>query len=123
MTTLVAIVEPETAGDPMSDRRWVPQQPAVSRRLAEAGHQASPPTVRRLLHDLGLGLHANAKQVEGRATHPDRDTQFSTSHARRRRSRQPGLPQVSGQQEEGTGRQLQECGARLEPGGRRRERP
>ncbi|MFN8557769.1 MAG: ISAzo13 family transposase [Dehalococcoidia bacterium] len=96
MTTLVAIVEPETAGDPMSDRRWVRSSlRSLSRRLAEAGHQASPPTVRRLLHDLGLGLHANAKQVEGRATHPDRDTQFQYIARQRATFTAAGLPQVS----------------------------
>ncbi len=95
MTTLAAIIEPETAGDPMSDRKWVRRSLRyLSRRLDEAGHQASPPTVRRLLDDLGFGLHANAKQVEERA-HPDRDQQFRYIAAQRAAFTAAGLPQVS----------------------------
>lgn len=80
----------------MSDRRWVRSSlRSLRRRLAEAGHRASPPTVRRLLDVLGVGLHANAKQVEGRAAHPDRDTQFRYIAARRAAFTAAGLPQVS----------------------------
>lgn len=67
----------------------------LSRRLGEAGHRASPSTVRRVLGDLGLGLHANAKQVEGRARHPDRDAQFRYIGAQRAAFGAAGLPQVS----------------------------
>ena len=54
MTVLQELVEPVIAGDPMSDRKWVRSSlRELSRRLGEAGHPASPPTVRRLLDDLG----------------------------------------------------------------------
>ncbi len=80
----------------MSERRWVRRSLRyLSRRLRAAGHRASPPTVRRLLDALGLGLHANAKQVEGRATHPDRDRQFGYIAAQRAAFGAAGLPQVS----------------------------
>ncbi len=49
----------------------------LSRRLGEAGHPASRPTVRRLLRKLGYALRVNAKQVEGATAHPDRDAQFT----------------------------------------------
>ncbi len=80
----------------MSDRKWVRRSlRSLSRRLGEAGHRASPPTVRRLLDEMGLGLHANTKQVEGRAAHPDRDQQFRYIAAQRAAFTAAGLPQVS----------------------------
>jgi len=70
-------VAPETAGDPMSGQKWVRSSlRTVSARLREAGHMVSPPTVGRLLKKLDYALHVNAKKIEARATHPDRDTQF-----------------------------------------------
>ena len=36
----------------------------------------SPPTVGRLLKDLGYSLHVNAKKIEASSNHPDRDQQF-----------------------------------------------
>lgn len=96
MTALAALIEPETAGDPMSDRRWVRSSlRRLSRCLREVGHRASPPTVRRLLDDLGYRLDANAKHVEGRAAHPDRDTQFQYIATQRQAFTEAGLPQVS----------------------------
>jgi len=75
--TLQEIVAPETAGDPMSDQKWVRSSlRTLSRRLREAGHAVSPPTVGRLLTGLGYALHVNAKKVEARADHPDRSAQF-----------------------------------------------
>ncbi len=96
MTVLQELVEPVIAGDPMSDRKWVRSSlRELSRRLGEAGHPASPPTVRRLLDDLGYRLHANTKQVEAGAAHPDRDTQFQYITAQRDAFAAAGLPQVS----------------------------
>ena len=80
----------------MSDRRWGRSSlQRLSRCLREAGRQASPPTVRRLLDDLGYRLHANAKQVEGQATHPDRDRPFEDIALQRATFSATGLPQVS----------------------------
>jgi hypothetical protein len=46
---LDALVQPETAGDPMSEQKWVRSSlRQLSRRLKDAGHPASPPTVGRL---------------------------------------------------------------------------
>ena len=57
MTVLRDLIEPVTAGDPMSERKWVRSSlRELSRRLGEAGHPASPPTVRRLLDTLGYRL-------------------------------------------------------------------
>jgi NAD(P)-dependent dehydrogenase (short-subunit alcohol dehydrogenase family) len=68
VTALQALVEPVTAGDPMSERQWVRASLRhLSRQLGAAGHPASPPTVRRLLAALGYRLHGNTKQLEAGA--------------------------------------------------------
>jgi transposase len=76
LTALEALVEPVTRGDPMSPLRWTCQS---TRQLAAAlnqqGYSISPPTVAKLLHDLGYSLQANTKTLEG-TSHPDRDQQF-----------------------------------------------
>jgi hypothetical protein len=96
VTALQALVEPVTAGDPMSAQQWVRASlRSLSRRLGEAGHQASPPTVRRLLDDRGYRLHANTKQLESGGGHPDRDQQFSYITQQRQAFGAAGLPQIS----------------------------
>jgi hypothetical protein len=89
-------VEPETAGDPMSDQTWVRSSVRqLSRRLAEIGHRVSHQTVGRLLRRLKYALHVNAKRGEARAQHPDRDDQFAYSAAQRRAAQAAGLPVIS----------------------------
>jgi hypothetical protein len=96
VTVLAELVEPVTAGDPMSEQRWVRASlRSLSRQLGEAGHPASPPTVRRLLDDQGYRLHANTKQLESSAAHPDRDQQFGYITDQRQVFGAAGLPQIS----------------------------
>lgn len=71
-------MEPETAGDPMSEQKWVRSSlRTLSRRLKEAAHPASAPTVGRLLRKLGFALRVNAKKREASDAHPDRRVQFA----------------------------------------------
>jgi Rhodopirellula transposase DDE domain len=96
VTALQEVVAPETAGDPMSERKWVRRSLRwVSARLAARGQVASPPTVRRLLDGLGYALHGNVKRLEARAQHPERDTQFAYIAAQRRTFQAAGWPIVS----------------------------
>jgi hypothetical protein len=93
---LQALVEPVTAGDPRSEQKWVRASlRQLSRRLGEAGHSASPPTVRRLLDAQGYRLHANTKQLEAGAAHPERDQQFQYITEQRQAFGAAGLPQLS----------------------------
>jgi len=73
---LLALVEPDMRGDPMSPLRWTTKS---TRRLADEltrqGHRVSADTVADLLREEGFSLQANAKTLEG-AQHPDRDAQF-----------------------------------------------
>ena len=87
---------PETAGDPMSDQKWVRSNlRTVSARLRAAGHTVSPPTVGRLLKKLDYALHVNAKKIEAWASHPDRDAQFGHIADQRQVFTDAGLPIIS----------------------------
>jgi len=93
---LQELVEPETAGDPMSDQKWVRSSlRQLSVRLTKAGHPASAPTVGRLLDKLGYALHVNAKKVEASSAHADRDKQFEHIAAQRGEFQEAGLPIIS----------------------------
>jgi transposase len=73
---LLALVEPDERGDPMSPLRWTTKSlRALAGELARQGHPVSAPTVGRLLKEQGFSLQANAKTLEGKQ-HPDRDAQF-----------------------------------------------
>ena len=92
---LMALVEPESRGDPQSPLRWT----CLSTRnlagtLTAAGHACSAPTVARLLKAEGYSLQGNAKVAEG-AQHPDRDAQFRCIAARAREFLDAGEPVVS----------------------------
>ncbi len=50
---LLKLVEPETAGDPCSSRKWVRKTPRkLAETLRKKGHDVSRETVRRLLTDV-----------------------------------------------------------------------
>ena len=93
---LQAVVEPETAGDPMSAQKWVRSSlRRLSARLRGDGHPASPPTVARLLSQLGYALHVNAKKIEASAERPDREAQFAHLAAQKAAFAAAGQPIIS----------------------------
>ena len=80
----------------MSEQKWVRSSlRQLSTRLKQAGHQASPPTVGRLLNDLGYALHVNAKKLEASAAHADRNEQFEYIATQRQAFAAAGLPIIS----------------------------
>ena len=90
------MVEPETAGDPMSGQKWVRSSlRQLSCRLTAAGHPVSHQTAGRLLKDLDYALHVNAKKIEASAAHPDRDDQFAYIATQRQGFAAAGLPIIS----------------------------
>lgn len=96
MTALAELVEPVTAGDPMSEQTWVRVSlRQVRRDLGAAGHPARPPTVRRLLDAQGDRLPANTKPLESSAAQPDRDQPFGSIPQQRQTFSAAGLPQLS----------------------------
>src|SRR5215472_7266391 len=73
---LLALVEPDERGDPMSPLRWtVKSTRNLADELTRQGHKVSADTVGDLLRDEGFSLQGNAKTIEG-TRHPDRDAQF-----------------------------------------------
>ena len=90
------MVEPETAGDPTSEQKWVRSSlRQLSTRLAEVGHAVSPPTVGRLLEGLGYARHVNAKRREATDAHPEREAQFTQIKAQREEFERAGWPIIS----------------------------
>ncbi|MFE4518052.1 ISAzo13 family transposase [Kitasatospora sp. NPDC056783] len=92
---LLALVEPDERGDPMSPLRWTTKS---TRRLADEltrqGHRVSADTVGDLLREEGFSLQANAKTIEGRQ-HPDRDAQFRYINEQAKQHIDAGDPVVS----------------------------
>ena len=73
---LLALVEPDERGDPMSPLRWTTKSLRVlAAELTRQGHRAGADTVADLLHEEGFSLQGNAKALEGKQS-PDRDAQF-----------------------------------------------
>jgi hypothetical protein len=95
VAVLQARVEPETAGDPESDQKWMRSSlRQLSRDLGTAGHAVSPPTVGRLLKAQDYSLKANVKKETGK-DHPDRDKQFCYLEEQKRAFLEAGQPVIS----------------------------
>ena len=75
-SALLALVEPEERGDPMSPLRWTTKSTRnLAAELTRQGHRVGADTVGDLLRAEGFSLQGNAKTIEGQR-HPDRDAQF-----------------------------------------------
>jgi hypothetical protein len=73
---LLALVEPDARGDPMSPLRWTCKSLSrLTSALVAQGHRISRTLVGELLHQQKFSLQANRKTREG-DSHPDRDAQF-----------------------------------------------
>ncbi|MEU0040343.1 ISAzo13 family transposase [Streptomyces sp. NPDC006333] len=92
---LLALVEPDVRGDPVSPLRWTTKS---TRKLAELltrqGHRISADTVGDLLREEGFSLQSNAKTLEGKQ-HPDRDAQFRYLNEQARDHQDSGAPVIS----------------------------
>ena len=76
LADLLALVEPDARGDPMSPLRWTCKSlRRLARELTALGHQISHTVVGELLKEQKFSLQANRKTREG-ADNPDRDAQF-----------------------------------------------
>jgi Rhodopirellula transposase DDE domain len=74
---LLALVEPDERGDPMSPLRWTTKSTRkLADELTRQGHRVGADTVADILRAEGFSLQGNAKVLEGRQ-HPDRDAQFA----------------------------------------------
>ncbi|MCX4537756.1 ISAzo13 family transposase (plasmid) [Streptomyces sp. NBC_00841] len=92
---LLALVEPDERGDPISPLRWTTKSLRhLAEELAGQGHPVSAPTVGRLLRENGFSLQVNAKTLEGRQ-HPDRDAQFRYINEQVKQHQGAGEPVIS----------------------------
>jgi transposase len=92
---LLALVEPEERGDPMSPLRWTTKSTRkLAAELAAQGHKVSADTVGDLLREEGFSLQGNAKSIEGRR-HPDRDAQFRYINEQVKAHQDAGDPVIS----------------------------
>src|SRR5206468_3793444 len=92
---LLALVEPDERGDPMSPLRWTTKSLRhLAEQLTERGHAVSAPTVGRLLRAHGFSLQATAKTLEGEQ-HPDRNAQFEYINEQVKDHQADGAPVIS----------------------------
>src|SRR5215472_1738531 len=64
---LLALVQPDERGDPMSPLRWTTKSTRkLAAELTAQGHKVSADTVGDLLREEGFSLQGNAKTIEGR---------------------------------------------------------
>src|SRR6266581_5789503 len=92
---LLALVEPDERGDPMSPLRWTTKSlRTLAGELTRQGHPAGADTVAGLLREEGFSLQGNAKTIEGNQV-PDRDAQFRYIYERVRGHRDAGQPVIS----------------------------
>jgi hypothetical protein len=92
---LLALVEPEERGDPMSPLRWTTKSTRnLAGELTRRGHRVGADTVGDLLRAEGFSLQGNAKTVEGQR-HPDRDAQFRYINAQARAYQGTADPVIS----------------------------
>jgi len=92
---LLALIEPEERGDPMSPLRWTTKSTRVlATELTRQGHRVGSDTVAELLREEGFSLQGNAKTIEGKQS-PDRDAQFRYLNDQVTEHQDAGEPVVS----------------------------
>src|SRR5437899_7077303 len=92
---LMALVEPDERGDPMSPLRWTTKSLRnLAAELSRQGHRVTAPTVGRLLKEQGFSLQGTAKTLEG-DQHPDRDAQFRYINEQVKAHQAAGQPVIS----------------------------
>ena len=79
---MLNLVEPETAGDPDRERKWIRRSlRKLCDELALTGHGASEATIARILKNHDSSLRVHAKEKEPGAQPPDRNQQFESIEA------------------------------------------
>lgn len=91
------MVEPVTAGNPMSEEKWLHRMSLshIQVELNQRGYPISQPTISRLLKKCKYSLKRNRKEKETGSQHPQRDEQFRYIGEKRELYRKEGIPTVS----------------------------
>ncbi len=94
-STLIELVTPEVAGDPVKGQRWIVRSlPQIQAALDDQGQKMSHETIRRLLHKHKISPKAHVKRLVPRP-HPERDTPFQYILAQRAAFEVAGWPIIS----------------------------
>lgn len=92
---LEALMDENTAGDPMSPLKWTNKSTyAIADELNARGHKVSPDSVGRLLKKRGYSLQANVKTIEGNSS-VERDEQFKYMNEQVRKFIEQRYPVIS----------------------------
>jgi len=92
---LLALVEPDARGDPMSPLRWtVKSLSQLTQALVAKGHRIGRTLLSELLHQQKFSLQANRKTREGES-HPDRNAQCDHLNESVRAALAAGEPVIS----------------------------
>jgi hypothetical protein len=95
LADLLALVEPDARGDPMSPLRWTCKSLSrLARALTAQGHRVGRTLVGEVLKQQKFSLQANCKTREG-SSHPDRDAQFRHMNEAVRAALAAGEPVIS----------------------------
>ena len=95
LPALLALIEPDASGDPMSDRRRTSMSlRRMARELATQGFGVSYMVVSKLVKSEKISLQGNRKTREGE-DHPDRDAQFLHIKKKVRAALKAGQPVIS----------------------------
>ena len=95
LPALLALIEPDASGDPMSDRRRTSMSlRRMARELATQGFGVSYMVVSKLVKSEKISLQGNRKTKEGE-DHPDRDAQFLHIKKKVRAALKAGQPVIS----------------------------
>ena len=90
---MLRCVDPETAGNPCSDEKWVRSRlRGLSERL---DHRACPTTIGRLLREQKYGQRSHRKVLHTGKSHVERDQQFRHIAEQREDFRRSGDPRIS----------------------------
>jgi hypothetical protein len=95
LTDLLALVEPDARGDPMSPLRWTCKSLSqLTHALNALGHCVGRTLISELLHQQKFSLQANRKTRDGES-HPDRNAQFTHLNESVRAALAAGEPVIS----------------------------
>jgi hypothetical protein len=95
MALLDEVMKTDTAGDPMSDKKWSRKDTrSISQEMTARGIHVCPNTVGRLLRDRKYSLRVNRKSI-AETQHPDRNRQFELIAGFRKRFEDAGHPILS----------------------------
>jgi hypothetical protein len=99
---LEQIMEPETAGDPMSGLKWTRKTTSkISKQIGASGTSISPNTVGKILKQIGFSLKSNVKKISNggkpttMAEQEKRDKQFEYINTWRSQSQKRNFPEIS----------------------------